>query len=152
LLPVEIGQVKGKLAKLYHLTYKVFKGDVEMKTVSVVDDNHDNSLLIQLILEEKYQVTVFDNGPDALDAFHQSPPDLVLMDISLPGMDGIEVLKHMRSDEKLKKIPVIALTAHAMHGDLEKYIVYGFDQYVAKPIVDEEILFKAIEDLLPFDT
>lgn len=119
-----------------------------MRTIAVVEDNPDNSLLIQLILEDKYQVQLFDNGPDALKAFQEVPPDLVLMDISLPGMDGIEILKHMRMQEKLKKIPIIALTAHAMYGDLEKYIVQGFDYYVSKPIVDESILFQAIEDLL----
>lgn len=119
-----------------------------MKTIAVVDDNQDNSLLIQLILEERYQVQVYDNGPDALNGFELQPPDLVLMDISLPGMDGIEILKRMRANEKLKDIPVIALTAHAMHGDLEKYILYGFNNYIPKPIVDESVLFKVIENLI----
>lgn len=119
-----------------------------MKIVAVVDDNQDNSMLIQLILEERYQVQVYDNGPDALKGFDAATPDLVLMDISLPGMDGIEILKRMRANDKLKMIPVIALTAHAMHGDLEKYILYGFDNYISKPIVDESVLFNAIEKLI----
>jgi CheY-like chemotaxis protein len=119
-----------------------------MKTIGVVEDNPDNSLLIQLLLQDKYKTILFDNGPDALKGFEENTPDLVLMDISLPGMDGIEILKQMRANDKLKKIPVIALTAHAMYGDLEKYIVYGFDNYLSKPIVDEEVLFWTIEKLL----
>ena len=70
------------------------------------------------------------------------------LDISLPGMDGTEVLKWVRSQELLSELPVIALTAHAMSGDREKYLEMGFDEYVTKPIVDEEVLVGAIERLL----
>ena len=71
-------------------------------------------------------------------------PDLVLMDISLPGMDGHEVLAAMKQDESLKSVPVIALTAHAMAGDREKMLEKGFDDYVSKPIIDDTKLFDAI--------
>jgi CheY-like chemotaxis protein len=78
----------------------------------------------------------------------QERPDLVLLDISLPGMDGVAVLREIRADAGLRDLPVIALTAHAMAGDREKYTAFGFDDYVTKPIVDEEILLSAINRLL----
>jgi CheY-like chemotaxis protein len=77
-----------------------------------------------------------------------SPPELVLLDISLPSMTGLEVLEHMRADPALARLPVIALTAHAMPDDREKFLAQGFDAYVSKPIVDEELLFREIERLL----
>ena len=64
-------------------------------------------------------------------------------------MDGTEVLRRMRADERLRSLPVIALTAHAMAGDREKYLAAGFSDYVTKPIVDETLLLNAIQRLLP---
>ena len=78
-------------------------------------------------------------------------PDLILLDISLPGMDGTEVLDWIRKQDDLKETPVIALTAHAMAGDREKYISAGFNDYVTKPIVDEAVLTEAIERWLGQD-
>ncbi len=75
-------------------------------------------------------------------------PDLVLLDVSLPGMDGTEVLRQIRADPQLRHLPVIALTAHAMAGDREKYLGAGFSEYVTKPIVDENLLLEAISRLL----
>jgi CheY-like chemotaxis protein len=90
----------------------------------------------------------FDNGADALAGLRTSLPDLVLLDISLPGMDGNEILARIRNDERLRPLPVIALTAHAMAGDREKYLSAGFDDYITKPIVDETLLIGAIEHWL----
>ena len=75
-------------------------------------------------------------------------PALVLLDISLPGMDGTAVLAALRADPELKDLPVIALTAHAMAGDREKYLGLGFDGYLTKPIVDERVLIDGIAQLL----
>ena len=69
----------------------------------------------------------------------------MLLDISLPEMDGGEVLRRIRADPDLRDLPVIALTAHAMAGDREKYLAAGFNDYVTKPIVDEQILLDAIQ-------
>jgi len=115
-----------------------------MKRIAVIEDNPDNRLLLRAILEDRYQITDYESGFEALTALAAQPPDLVLLDISLPGMDGTEVLKKIRADPALSKLPVIALTAHAMSGDREKYLSLGFDNYVAKPIVDEAILLDAI--------
>ena len=85
---------------------------------------------------------------EVVDGLADDIPDLVLLDISLPGMDGTEVLEWIRAQDALSGLPVIALTAHAMSGDREKYLDLGFDDYVTKPIVDEEVLMGAIERLL----
>ena len=116
-----------------------------MKTVAVVEDNADNRLLLQAILEGLYEVVEYDNGIDALNGLSHQLPDLVLLDISLPGMDGNEILARIRADERLRKLPVIALTAHAMSGDREKYLAAGFNDYITKPIVDETLLLAAME-------
>ena len=116
-----------------------------MTTVAVVEDNADNRLLLQALLSERYDLVEFDNGADALAGLTASLPDLVLLDISLPGMDGNEILSRIREDERLRPLPVIALTAHAMSGDREKYLSAGFNDYIAKPIVDEMLLIDAIE-------
>jgi CheY-like chemotaxis protein len=116
-----------------------------MKTIAVVEDNADNRLLLQAILDDLYGVVEYENGIDALAGLAASLPDLVLLDISLPGMDGNEILNRIRADVSLRHLPVIALTAHAMAGDREKYLAAGFNDYITKPIVDETILLGAIE-------
>ena len=116
-----------------------------MNTVAVVEDNADNRLLLQAILDGLYHVVEYENGIDALAGLTASLPDLVLLDISLPGMDGNEILARIRADEKLRRLPVIALTAHAMAGDREKYLAAGFNDYITKPIVDETLLLGAME-------
>jgi len=116
-----------------------------MTTIAVVEDNADNRLLLQALLGDRYDLVEFDNGIDALDGLTASLPDLVLLDISLPGMDGNEILARIRDDARLRPLPVIALTAHAMAGDREKYLAAGFNDYITKPIVDEAELIEAIE-------
>ncbi|MGH7506554.1 MAG: response regulator [Longimicrobiales bacterium] len=115
-----------------------------MKTVAVVEDNPDNRLLVRAILEDLYDVVEYEGGAQALHGMRASRPDLVLLDISLPEMDGTDVLALMRSDARLQDLPIIALTAHAMAGDREKYLAAGFDEYVTKPIVDESVLITTI--------
>ena len=114
-----------------------------MTTIAVVEDNADNRLLLQALLGEQYDLVEFDNGADALAGLSASLPDLVLLDISLPGMDGNEILGRIRKDDRLRPLPVIALTAHAMSGDREKYLAAGFNDYITKPIVDEAVLIEA---------
>ncbi|MDP8245680.1 MAG: response regulator [Candidatus Hinthialibacter antarcticus] len=120
-----------------------------MKTIAVIEDNPDNRLLVSAILEDDYEITEYETGPEALKGMKTEIPDLILLDISLPEMDGVEVLSLIRKDERLKHIPVIALTAHAMAGDREKYLSKGFDEYITKPIVDESLLINAIQERIP---
>jgi CheY-like chemotaxis protein len=119
-----------------------------MTRIAVVEDNADNRLLLQAILDGLYDLVEYENGIDALAGLTAELPDLVLLDISLPGMDGNEILARIRADAKLCRLPVIALTAHAMAGDREKYLTAGFNDYITKPIVDETILLGAIEKWL----
>jgi len=116
--------------------------------IAVIEDSADNRLLLQAFLEDDYQVLEFENGVIALEKLPGQVPDLIFLDISLPLMDGVEVLKNIRKHELLRDLPVVALTAHAMSGDREKYLSYGFDNYIAKPIWDEQMLFKVIEEHL----
>ncbi|MDH3272204.1 MAG: response regulator [Gemmatimonadota bacterium] len=116
--------------------------------VAVVEDNPDNRMLVQALLEDRYELSEYETGVEAVDGLPDDIPDLILLDISLPEMDGTEVLEWLRSQDELKDIPVIALTAHAMAGDREKYLSIGFNEYVTKPIVDEDVLIDAIERCL----
>lgn len=119
-----------------------------MHTIAVVEDNADNRLLVSALLEDSYAVVEYENGPLALAGLPGAGASLVLLDISLPEMDGTEVLARIRASERLRGLPVIALTAHAGSSDREKFIAAGFDDYVTKPIVDETILLDAIRRLL----
>jgi len=112
--------------------------------IAVVEDNPDNRLLVQALLEEYYELTEYETGVLATEGLVQDNPDLVLLDISLPEMDGTEVLQWIREQEELKDLPVVALTAHAMAGDREKFLAQGFNDYLTKPIVDETILLETI--------
>ncbi len=116
--------------------------------IAVVEDNPDNRMLVQALLEDRYEISEYETGVEAVEGLGDDIPDLVLLDISLPEMDGTEVLAWIRGQEALKDIPVIALTAHAMAGDRDKYLAAGFNDYVTKPIVDEAVLFEAIERCL----
>lgn len=116
--------------------------------IAVVEDNPDNRLLVSAILDDRYELSEYETGREAIAGLPESPPDLVLLDISLPEMDGTEVLAWIRKHPDLHAIPVIALTAHAMAGDREKYLAAGFNDYVTKPILDEDILLEAIERCL----
>ncbi len=79
-------------------------------------------------------------GPDGLSQAGRMKPDLILLDIGLPGMDGLEVVRHLKADVSLAHIPVVALTAHAMSGDREKCLDAGCDDYMSKPINVRELL------------
>ena len=116
-----------------------------MRKIAVVDDNADNRLIIRTILQDQYDIIEFSSGMEAIEGFKKSKPDVVILDISLPEMDGTEILRRIRGDPNLHDLPVIALTAHAMVGDREKYLAAGFNDYVAKPILDMKLLFSTIQ-------
>ncbi|TNE52338.1 MAG: response regulator [Deltaproteobacteria bacterium] len=119
-----------------------------MKCIALVEDNEDSRVLIQAILKGTFDVNVYERSTHALEDFTKYPPDLVLMDISMPDMDGMEALRHFRKQTHGATTPVIALTAHAMVGDREKYLAMGFDGYCPKPIPDFGTLIEMIQALL----
>lgn len=119
------------------------------RRIAIVEDNADNRLLLSALLGDDHDLDEYPDGPAALKGLPDALPDLILLDISLPGMDGPEVLRRLRGTPLLRAIPVIALTAHAMSGDRERFLADGFDDYVTKPILDESLLYAAIRRLLP---
>ncbi|MEO5511593.1 MAG: response regulator [Longimicrobiales bacterium] len=116
--------------------------------IALVEDNPDNRLLVRAILEDMFEIDEYESGMDALDGIAAALPDLVLLDISLPVMDGMEVLRVLRARSECRRLPVIALTAHAMHGDRDRFLAMGFNAYITKPIVDEHVLIEEIRRLL----
>jgi two-component system cell cycle response regulator DivK len=118
-----------------------------MKKILIVEDNELNTELLLQLLEDDYELVTAGNGEGGLDLAAEMMPDLVLMDISLPVMDGYEATRQIKADPKLSHIPIIALTAHAMAGDKEKALAAGCDGYLTKPL-DDDLLFEQLEMLL----
>jgi CheY-like chemotaxis protein len=104
--------------------------------VLVVEDNDMNMQLVEYLLEEGgYQIVKAASGEDALTiARGGDPVDLILMDIHLPGIDGLSVVREMKNDARTSGIPILALTAHAMRGDRDRFLEAGCDGYISKPI------------------
>ena len=119
-----------------------------MTTILIVEDNEMNRDMLSRRLERKgYRILIAVDGENGIDVARANMPDLVLMDMSLPLVDGWEATRRMKADDALKHIPVIALTAHAMSGDREKALEAGCDDYDTKPIELPRLLGK-IETLL----
>lgn len=114
--------------------------EMESYMILVVDDNQDNRELVVKVLTAKgYRIAEAIDGEEALSKVAEIGPDLILMDISIPKLDGYEVTKRLKSSDAFRAIPVIALTAHAMKGDREKAIAAGCDGYITKPINVREL-------------
>lgn len=110
------------------------------KKILVVDDNRDGRELVVKVLKPRgYQIVEAIDGEEALEKVLSERPDLVLMDISIPKIDGYEVTRRLKADKDLREIPVIALTAHAMKGDREKALSAGCNGYIPKPINVHEL-------------
>ena len=102
--------------------------------ILIVDDNELNIKLCRAILKDSYQIFTATSAEEALESAKRILPDLILMDIQLPGMDGLTATRVIKSDDRLKATPVIALTSFAMVGDREKALSAGCDEYLPKPI------------------
>ena len=119
-----------------------------MKTILLVEDNEDNRTIYRTILEHVgYTVAEAGDGETALQIARSLRPDLILMDISIPVLDGWEATKILKSDPETSAIPVVALTAHAMKADREKAAEIGCDGYLAKP-VEPRLVVIEVERLL----
>ena len=116
--------------------------------ILIVEDNEKNRKLVRDVLQHTgYKTLEAETGEDGVRLAQESSPALVLMDIQLPGMNGIEALGRLRADAKTKKIPVIAVTASAMTHDRAKIMSAGFDGYQSKPINVKEFLV-AVREML----
>jgi len=110
------------------------------KKILVVDDNNDSrELVVKVLKNQGYEMIEAIDGEDALEKAVSEKPDLILMDISIPKMNGYEVTKRLKSLDEVKKIPVVALTAHAMRGDRAKALEAGCEGYISKPINVREL-------------
>jgi len=119
-----------------------------MKRVLVADDNPVSRELIREILEtDDCEVIEAGDGREALEKVREHRPDLALLDIQMPVMDGNAVVREIRADAQLAKLPVVALTAYAMQGDREKALALGFNSYITKPI-DIPAFRAAVAELL----
>lgn len=110
------------------------------KKILIVDDNQDSrELAVKILKKVGYQMIEAADGEDALEKANTENPDLILMDISIPKIDGYEVTRRLKSQTSFKNTPIIALTAHAMKGDKEKAIEAGCEGYISKPIDIHEL-------------
>lgn len=116
-----------------------------MKTILIVEDVDLNADLLVQLLEDDYQLLLAKDGMEGVAMTETHQPDLVLMDISLPGMDGYDATRAIR--KSFPNLPVIGLSAHAMQGDAEKALAAGCTDYMTKP-VDENLLFQMMRKYL----
>lgn len=116
------------------------------KKILIIEDNEQNLYLTRFILEANgYEVVAAKDGPDGVDLAGQELPDLILLDIQLPGMDGYAVARALRSNENLDKIPIVAVTSYAMVGDRERGLEAGCTGYIEKPINPETFMMEVEE-------
>ena len=120
-----------------------------MKHILVVEDQEDNrQILRDLLTNAGYEMTEAVNGEEALAEVAKQRPDLILMDIQLPIMDGYEATRRIRINPDLKSVPIIAVTSYALAGDESKALAAGCDAYVSKPFSPRQLLAK-IREYLP---
>ena len=114
-----------------------------MRRILIVEDVELNRDLLVQLLEDEYEVLTAADGAAGVELARRERPDLILMDLSLPVVDGWEATRRLKADAATRAIPVIALTAHAMRGDEERARTCGCDDYLTKPI-DEDRLFERL--------
>ena len=108
--------------------------------ILVIEDNDRNRKLVKILLEAKnYEVIEAKTGEEALAYLQDDKPDLILLDIQLPNMDGLTLTRMLRSNQETKDIPIVAVTAYAMKGDKERVLDAGCDAYISKPIDTREL-------------
>ncbi len=118
------------------------------KRILLIEDNAVNRRLAQFLLKSQgYEVWEVTNASEAFDALKEKQPDLILMDIQLPGMDGLTATRHLKADPVTRDIPVLAVTSYAMKGDEAKAFEAGCSGYVTKPI-DKKVFLEAVAQAL----
>jgi CheY-like chemotaxis protein len=117
-------------------------------TILIAEDNPINRELLRELLEMRgYAVLEACDGQEALAMVEQAPPDILLLDIGMPRLDGFAVVSKLRENPRFTSLPVVAVTAYAMQGDREKIMNSGFDGYLSKP-VNSQALFQELDRLL----
>ncbi|MFY9837930.1 MAG: response regulator [Xanthobacteraceae bacterium] len=119
------------------------------KRILVVEDQPDNRQIIRdMLAPTDYEITEAENGEQALAAIAKQRPDLILMDIQLPVMDGYEATRRIKADPALRSIPIIAVTSYALSGEEKKARSAGCDEYVPKPFSPRQLLAKIRQYML----
>ena len=118
-----------------------------MARILIVDDIATNIDLLEQILDEVHEISVASSGEEALESIRNLRPDLILMDIALQGISGLEATRAIKASPNLANIPVIAVTSYAMRGDRAKALAAGCDGYMTKP-VDEDTLLQTIAEYM----
>ena len=119
------------------------------KKILIIEDNLQNLRVVQLSLKDQgYLLLEATDGNDALKLALKERPDLIIMDIQLPGMSGIEITRKLRERPDFQQVPIVAVTAYAMRGDKEKALNLGFDAYLTKPISTHELASLVAEILV----
>lgn len=120
-----------------------------MKRILIVEDNEKNMKLFRVLLNSQgYEVLEAENGKEGIKKAKDNIPNLIIMDIQMPEMDGIEAMKRIKHEPSIMNIPVIAITSYAMNDDRERILKEGFDSYISKPINTKEVL-EIIRNFLP---
>lgn len=118
------------------------------KRILIVEDNPQNRYLVSFLLEQQgYELSTAEDGAEALEMLEGDAPDLILMDMQLPKIDGYEATRQIKANERLRDIPLVALTAHSMRRDEQRAIDAGCDEFITKP-VDAEGLLALVSRLL----
>ena len=118
-----------------------------MKKILIVEDVEFNRDLLVQLLEDEYEILTAVDGAAGIELAEREHPDLILMDLSLPVIDGWEATRRIKTNQLVRGIPIIALTAHAMRGDAERALECGCDDYLSKPL-DERLLFQKLAHFL----
>ncbi len=114
---------------------------MEQKIILYIEDNYHNRRIVRKILQSRgYTLVEAKDGVSGLAMVRKLKPPLILLDIGLPGLDGLQVVAQIKADRRLQKIPVIALTASAMRGDRERFLEAGCDDYLSKPVQAGELI------------
>jgi len=110
------------------------------ETVLIVEDNEKNRKLMRVVLKAKgYTILEAGTGEEAMSLLQEQKPDIILMDIQLPGIDGLTLIKQIKEDASTGEIPIIAVTAYAMKGDEQRILATGCDGYISKPVNTREL-------------
>src|SRR6266852_1844795 len=136
----------GHTSEPRHFRAAVRQSDVPLRVLVAEDNAVNRKMAVRLLEKRGHAVVAVEDGREALAALDRQPFDLILMDVQMPGMDGFEATAAIRAREETRRIPIVALTAHAMQGDRDRCLKAGMDAYVAKPVEAEE-LFATIEQL-----
>jgi two-component system cell cycle response regulator DivK len=144
MLPIES---KRMINKVDIATSSYFKREGRMKKILIIEDVKLNVELLVQLLEDEYELVTADDGEKGVVLAERERPDLILMDLSLPMIDGWEATRRIKANGALSHIPIIGLSAHAMSGDREKALAAGCDDYLTKPLNDD-LLFDKLHHFL----